>query len=106
MQAEINEVANQRIDNVKFAMNKRYFVRRNQQVDIRSITRNVPGSVTMMNDPDKDVKIQEPTTSRAAPTREQDRLAPGLRRRHRVIQPGQRQQQPQAQQRRSEGSSC
>jgi hypothetical protein len=45
-QAEINEMANQRIDNVKFAMNKRYFVKRNGQVDLRSISRNVPGSIT------------------------------------------------------------
>ena len=58
IQAEINEVANQRIDNVKLAMNKRYFARRNKQVDIRSVTRNVPGSVTLMNDTD-DVKVVE-----------------------------------------------
>jgi hypothetical protein len=58
VQAEINEVANQRIDNVKLAMNKRYFARRNKQVDIRSVTRNVPGSVTLMQDVD-DVKVVE-----------------------------------------------
>jgi len=74
VQAEINEVTNQRIDNVKFAMNKRYFVRRSQQVDIRSITRNVPGSVTMMNDPEKDVKIQETQDVTASAFQEQDRL--------------------------------
>ena len=74
VQAEINEVTNQRIDNVKFAMNKRYFVRRNQQVDIRSITRNVPGSVTMMNDPEKDVKIQETQDVTSSAYQEQDRL--------------------------------
>ena len=74
VQAEINEVANQRIDNVKFAMNKRYWVRRNQQVDIRSITRNVPGSVTMMNDPEKDVKVQETNDVTSSAYQEQDRL--------------------------------
>lgn len=58
VQAEINEVANQRIDNVKLAMNKRYFARRNKQVDIRSVTRNIPGSVTLMQDTD-DVKVVE-----------------------------------------------
>lgn len=58
VQAEINEVANSRIDNVKLAMNKRYFARRNKQVDIRSVTRNVPGSVTLMQDVD-DVKVVE-----------------------------------------------
>jgi hypothetical protein len=58
VQAEINEVANQRIDNVKLAMNKRYFARRNKQVDLRSVTRNVPGSVTLVQDID-DVKVVE-----------------------------------------------
>jgi hypothetical protein len=58
VQAEINEVANQRIDNVKLALNKRYFARRGKQVDLRSVTRNVPGSVTLMQDTD-DVKVVE-----------------------------------------------
>lgn len=58
VQAEINEVANQRIDNVKLAMNKRYFAKRNKQVDLRSVTRNVPGSVTLVQDID-DVKVVE-----------------------------------------------
>lgn len=74
VQAEINEVANQRIDNVKFAMNKRYFVKRTGQVDLRSITRNVPGSVTLLNDPEKDVKIQETGDVTGSAYQEQDRL--------------------------------
>lgn len=74
VQAEINEVANQRIDNVKFAMNKRYFVKRTGQVDLRSITRNVPGSVTLLNDPEKDVKIQETQDVTGSAYQEQDRL--------------------------------
>ena len=72
-QAEINEIANQRIDNVKFAMNKRYFVKRSKQVDIRSLTRNVPGSVTMLTDID-DVKVQETNDVTASSYQEQDRL--------------------------------
>ncbi len=74
IQAEANEIANQRIDNVKFAMNKRYFVRRDKQVDIRSLTRNVPGSVTMMTDPDKDVVVQETNDVTSSAYQEQDRL--------------------------------
>lgn len=58
VQAEINEVANSRIDNVKLVLNKRYFAKRNRQVDLRSITRNVPGSVTLMQDTE-DVKPVE-----------------------------------------------
>lgn len=74
VQAEINEVANGRIDNVKFAMNKRYFVRRNGQVDIRSISRNVPGSSTLMNDVEKDVKVVETNDVTGSAFQEQDRL--------------------------------
>jgi hypothetical protein len=74
VQAESNEIANQRIDNIKFAMNKRYFVARTRQVDLRSLTRNVPSSVTMMNDPEKDVKIVETQDVTASAYAEQDRL--------------------------------
>lgn len=73
MQAEINEIANSRIDNVKFAMNKRYFVKRSKQVDIRSLTRNVPGSVTMLTDLD-DVKVQDTADVTSSSYQEQDRL--------------------------------
>lgn len=76
VQAELNENANQRSDNVKFAMNKRFFVRRTAQVDLRSLQRNVPSSVTMMNDPadGKDVRIIDtPDVTRSA-YEEQDRL--------------------------------
>lgn len=73
VQAEINEIANQRIDNVKFAMNKRYFAKRGTQVDIRSLTRNVPSSVTLMNDIN-DVKIVETQDVTASSYQEQDRL--------------------------------
>ena len=72
--AEANEIANQRIDNVKFAMNKRYFVARARQVDLRSLTRNVPSSVTMMQDVEKDVKIVETQDVTASSYTEQERL--------------------------------
>lgn len=74
VQAEINEIANQTRDNVRFAMNKRYFVKRSKQVDIRSLTRNVPGSVTMLTDID-DVKVQETHDVTSSSFQEQDRLA-------------------------------
>lgn len=59
IQKEINENANQRSDNVKFVMNKRWFVKRGAQVDLRSITNNVPGSVSLMTDPRADVVGQD-----------------------------------------------
>lgn len=74
VQVEINEVANQRIDNVKFAMNKRWLAKRGAQVDLRSITRNVPGSVTMVQDIEKDVKVMETPDVTASAYQEQDRL--------------------------------
>lgn len=73
LQVEINEIANQRIDNVKFAMNKRYFAKRNAQVDIRSLTRNVPSSVTLMNDIN-DVKVLDTPDVTSSSYQEQDRL--------------------------------
>lgn len=71
--AEINEVANQRIDNVKFAMNKRWLARRNKQVDIRSLMRNVPNSVTLMENVD-DVKVVDTADVTSSSYQEQDRL--------------------------------
>ena len=72
--AEINEVANLRIDNVKFAMNKRYFVRRNRQVDLRALTRNVVGGVTLVSDINDDVKVLDTPDVTSSSYQEQDRL--------------------------------
>ncbi len=73
-QAEINEIANQTRDTVKFALNKRYFAKRGAQVDVRSLTRNVPGSVTFMTDIEKDVRVQETGEVNPSAYQEQDRL--------------------------------
>lgn len=74
IQDEINEVTNQRLDNVKFVLNKRYFVKRNKQVDIRSLTRNIPGAVTLLTDPNEDVKVLETGDVTASSYNEHDRL--------------------------------
>ncbi|HOX27379.1 MAG TPA: hypothetical protein PLL30_17035 [Candidatus Krumholzibacteria bacterium] len=74
VQAELNENANQRMDNVKFALNKRYFAKRGRQIDLRSLTRNVPGSVTMLEDPELDVKVVETQDVTKSAYEEQDRL--------------------------------
>lgn len=73
VQSEINEITNQRLDNVKFVLNKRYFARRDARLDIRSLTRNTPGSVTLMNDPDADVKVQSTPDVTSSAFQEQDR---------------------------------
>lgn len=55
LQMEANDVQNQRLDNVKFVLNKRWLVARGRQVDVQSLVRNVPGGVTLTTDPKTDV---------------------------------------------------
>lgn len=74
IQKEINENVNQRLDNVKLALNKRWFVRRGSQVNIKTLTRNVAASVTMMGDIEKDVRAEEFTDVTGSAYAEQDRL--------------------------------
>jgi hypothetical protein len=73
LQAEANETANSRIDNVKLAMQKRWLVKRNRNVDIASLRRSVPNSVTMVNDLE-DVEPLEFNDVTASSYQEQDRI--------------------------------
>ena len=73
LQAEANEVANQRIDNVKFVLNKRFIVARNKQVDLQSLLRNVPGGITLADSVD-DVKEMVWPDVTASAYQEQDRI--------------------------------
>jgi len=73
-QGEINDVANLRIDNIKLVLNKRHIVKRGAQVDLRSLTRNVPGSVTLANDPNGDVRFVTTDDATSSSYQEQDRL--------------------------------
>lgn len=74
VQAEINDVANLRIDNVKLILNKRYIVKRNAQADLRSLTRNIPSSVTLTQDPNGDIRVVTTDDATASSYQEQDRL--------------------------------
>jgi hypothetical protein len=75
IQEEINIVANQRLDNVKLVLNKRYYVRRGSQVDLDALVRNVPGGGVMMNDPEKDVHTVDTRDVTGSSYQEQDRLS-------------------------------
>ena len=75
LQVEINTVANQRLDNVKLVLNKRYYVKRGSQVDLDALVRNVPGGGVMMNDPEHDVKTIETKDITSSSYQEQDRLS-------------------------------
>jgi len=55
LQDEINEIKNSRLDNVKFVLNKGYFVKRGKNVDLPALVRNVPGRLALMDDPATDV---------------------------------------------------
>lgn len=77
LQSEANEIANQRLDNVKLVLNKRWLVKRNSNVDTESLLRNVPGGVTMVSNTASDggdireVTWQDVTSSSY---QEQDRI--------------------------------
>lgn len=75
LQVEINDIANQRMDNVKLALNKRWMLRRGSQIDLDALIRNVPGGGIMVNDPEKDVKEITTNDVTASSYQEQDRLA-------------------------------
>lgn len=74
VQKEINEVTNSRMDNVKLVMNKRYIVKRGAQVDLKSLVRGVPASITLANDPNGDVQALEFNDVTSSSYQEQDRL--------------------------------
>ena len=73
MQSEINDISNQRLDNVRLVLNTRYFVKRDGNVDTRSLTRSVPGGVVMVEDMD-DVRADRPADVTSSSYQEQDRL--------------------------------
>ena len=74
LQQETNDIANQRIDNVKFALNKRWLVARGRQVDVQSLVRNVPGGVTLTTDPKTDVQESTWPDVTSSSYAEQDRI--------------------------------
>ena len=74
LQLESTEVANQRLDNVKFVLNKRWLVARGRQVDVQSLVRNVPGGVTLTTDPKNDVQESNWPDVTSSSYAEQDRL--------------------------------
>ena len=70
---EMNDLANNRMENVQLVLKKRFMVKRHKQVDIRSLVRGSAGSVTMVDDPE-DVKELEWNDVTASSYQEQDRL--------------------------------
>lgn len=75
LQEEANEISNQRRDNVSLVMNKRYFAKRGANIDFKSLTRNVPGSITMMDDINTDLRWDTPGDVTGSSYQEQDRVS-------------------------------
>ena len=74
MQEQVNELVNQRIDNVSLVLNKRYLIRRGRKIDLESLMRNVPGGGVMTEDPAGDVRVMETPDVTSSAYAEQDRL--------------------------------
>lgn len=74
LQREANDVVNQRLDNVKLVLNKRWLAKRGKQVDIPSLHKNMPGSVTLVDDVESDVKEVNWPDVTASAYQEQDRI--------------------------------
>ena len=75
LQAESNEIVNQRLDNVKYVLNQRSLVRRGSNVDVEGMLRNVPGGITMVNDIEKDIKRLDTPDVTSSAFQEQDRVS-------------------------------
>ena len=74
LQEEINDIANTRLDNVKLVLNKRYFAKRGRNIDMISLLRNTPGSITVMDNPGEDVQVVSTPDITQSSYIEQDRL--------------------------------
>jgi hypothetical protein len=74
LQREINETRNQRSDNVKLVMNKRYFVKDGRNINLKNLLRNVAGGATVMPNPKEDVVPVEFHDVTSSSYQEEDRL--------------------------------
>ena len=74
LQAASNDIWNQRFDNIKLSMNKRYHIRRDRNIDLDALFRSVPGGAVEMDDPDQDVRVIETRDVTASAYQEQDRI--------------------------------
>lgn len=78
LQQAINTLRNQRFDNVQFVLNKRWLVRRGSQTDVNSLVRNVPGGVTLTNNPGEDIKAENWVDVTSSSYAEDDRMRSSL----------------------------
>ena len=74
VQDEINEIANQRLNNLKLAMNKKFVIRSESEIDLDALLRNQPGSAVYTKEPKEDVMPLETGDVTQTSYLEQERL--------------------------------
>ena len=74
IQAELNDVINQRLDNVRLVLNKGKYVRRGAETDLITLKRSYPGRIVMTKDPVGDIREEDTRDVTASAYAEQDRL--------------------------------
>lgn len=75
LQAELNNIVNQRMDNVALSMNGRYLVQNNDGVDFAALRRSTPGGYVRVADVERSVKPIETKDVTSNAYEEQDRLS-------------------------------
>lgn len=73
LQIQANDIANQRLDNVKLVLNKRYFAKRGRSVDWDMLRRSIPGGIVMMDEFDS-VQAEQVGDVTSSSYAEQDRV--------------------------------
>lgn len=73
LQVEANDTVNQRIDNIRLVLNKRYKVRRGSDVDLTMLKRSIPGGLIPMSNLN-DVEPEIVTDVTGSSYHEQDRI--------------------------------
>lgn len=67
LQDELNEITNQRLNNVKLVMNKKIAYRSGSNIDLNALLRNQPGAAVPMENPKEDfVEISTPDVTQSA----------------------------------------
>ena len=74
LQIAINDVANLRFDNVRLALNKRYFLRRGASIDLEALMRSTPGGAVLTENPEADIKIVTTPDVTGSSYKEQERI--------------------------------
>jgi hypothetical protein len=75
LQREVNDVTNQRMDNVKLAMNGKNIVKRGARVDLKALRRSVPSQTILADNPETDIVFDRPPDVTGSSYQEQDRLS-------------------------------